>query len=357
MEVVEENQKTNQTIVEVQEECDRQVDSIPIAKLSVDDLTPMEEESLLKSDDDSKLAEAGKGPKKRLSRGEMRRQRIADALAKGEKVLSRKERRLAWAAKHPNLAPSEAGSSGNQDAGKEQGKGGTPKADSTEASRKKGGKRGREHLTPEDAGGEKKKTRTNEGEGSGVSQRAPAPTYSEKLSVEKMAIARSEHPDMKLTEAEANKIKGELSRRAIRGKDVRISSCHLEGGALVVGCANAATKDWLDKQVKELSPFGGISLQLAPARNLVKAVKVSTFVPTSTGATTKKDVMLGLKLQNDLNTDHWAVVGGNSNPDGQFLVIIIDENSLQKLKSLAMRPFLGCERVTFRLHGSKDPPK
>lgn len=351
------NQITNQTIVDVQQECD-QVESIPLAKLSVDDLDPMEEENLLKSgDEDSKLAETRKEPKKRLSRGELRRQRMAEALTKGEKVLSRKERRLAWAAKHPNLASSEAGPSGGQDAGEKQGEGGTPKADSQKASGKKGGKRGREHLTPEDAGGEKKKTKTNEGEGSSVPKKTPAPTYSEKLSVEKMAVARVEHPDVKLTEVEANKIKGELSRRAIRGKDVRISSCHLEGGALVVGCANTATKDWLAKQVEELSPFGEIPLQLAPARNLVKAVKVSTFVPTSTGATTKKEVMLGLKMQNDLDTDHWAVVGGNSNPDGQFLVIIIDENSLQKLKSLAMRPFLGCERVTFRLHGSRDPPK
>nr|CAI5850010.1 unnamed protein product [Callosobruchus analis] len=38
--------------------------------------------------------------------------------------------------------------------------------------------------------------------------------------------------------------------------------------------------------------------------------KVSTFVPRTIGAETKDDVMLDLKSQSGLDTDHWAVVGG-----------------------------------------------
>nr|CAI5828362.1 unnamed protein product [Callosobruchus analis] len=88
--------------------------------------------------------------------------------------------------------------------------------------------------------------------------------------------------------------------------------------------------------------------------------KVTIFVSRTTGAETKDDVMLGLKSQSGFDTDHWAVVGGNTTPEGQFLVIHIDEASMEKLRSLGMRPFLGAERVLFKLQGGqekKQPPK
>nr|CAI5821917.1 unnamed protein product [Callosobruchus analis] len=67
----------------------------------------------------------------------------------------------------------------------------------------------------------------------------------------------------------------ELGRRAIRGKDVRITSCHPENGAVVVGCANTHTKSWLETQFKQLDPFEGIQLRLGPARSLVRMCKVN----------------------------------------------------------------------------------
>nr|CAI5849306.1 unnamed protein product [Callosobruchus analis] len=88
--------------------------------------------------------------------------------------------------------------------------------------------------------------------------------------------------------------------------------------------------------------------------------KVTTFVPRTTGTQTKDDVMLGLKSQSGLDTDHWTVVGGNTPPEGQFLVIHIDEAFLQKMRSRGMRPFLGAERVLIKLQGGqekKQPPK
>nr|CAI5829256.1 unnamed protein product [Callosobruchus analis] len=82
--------------------------------------------------------------------------------------------------------------------------------------------------------------------------------------------------------------------------------------------------------------------------------KVTTFVPRTTGVETKDDVILGLKSQSGLNTDLWAGVGGNTTSEGQLLVIHIDEASLQKLRSLGMRPFLGAERVLFKLQGGQE---
>lgn len=48
------------------------------------------------------------------------------------------------------------------------------------------------------------------------------------------------------------------------------------------------------------------------------------------------------------------VVNRKSNPNGQFLVINIDKDSLQKLKPLNMRPFLGCKRVIFKVQEGKE---
>nr|CAH7745797.1 unnamed protein product [Callosobruchus chinensis] len=152
----------------------------------------------------------------------------------------------------------------------------------------------------------------------------------------------------------------ELRRRAIRDKDVRITSCHPENGAVVVGCANTHTKSWLETQFKQLDPFEGIQLRLGPAQSLVQMCKVTIFVPRTTGAETKDDVMFGLKCQSGLDTDHWAVVGGNTTPEGQLLVIHVDKDSLQKLRSLGMRPFLGAERVLLKLHEGQEkeqPPQ
>lgn len=64
--------------------------------------------------------------------------------------------------------------------------------------------------------------------------------------------------------------------------------------------------------------------------------------------------MLGLKHKNGLDTDHWTAISEKSNSDGQFLVINIDEDFLQKLKALKMCPFLGCKRVPSRCKEGKN---
>nr|CAI5853154.1 unnamed protein product [Callosobruchus analis] len=77
--------------------------------------------------------------------------------------------------------------------------------------------------------------------------------------------------------------------------------------------------------------------------------------PTESGPSpkTKDDVMLGLKSQSGLDTDHWVVVGGNTTPEAQFLVIHIDEASLKKLRSLGMRPILRSRTSSLQTAGSR----
>lgn len=79
----------------------------------------------------------------------------------------------------------------------------------------------------------------------------------------------------------------------------------------------------------ELNPFLGVKLRMSTAMRLVKMVKISTFVPKSTGAKEMKDTLLNIKHKSRLNFDDWTLIRGKSNVGGQFLVInIFDEDSL-----------------------------
>lgn len=60
---------------------------------------------------------------------------------------------------------------------------------------------------------------------------------------------------------------------------------------------------WLEKQVKELAPIIG-----APPSERAKGI---TIVPkTILELKTEKYMLVGVKHQNSLDTDNWAVVGG-----------------------------------------------
>nr|CAH7757978.1 unnamed protein product [Callosobruchus chinensis] len=253
---------------------------------------------------------------------ELRRRRKEEALARGEKILSRSERRRQWEAKlgaRKNPPTSEAGSSGTQGAGVASTHSTSSEAQpSTSGQSSHKGKRLYSQRTSEEAAIATKRTRTE------VGTMRPPESFADKVTVEKMPIVHLNHPETRLSKETALKIKMELGRRAIRGKDVRITSCYPENGAVVVGCVNTHTKSWLETQFKQLDPFKGIQLKLGPARSLVRMCKVTTFVPRTAGAETKDDVMLGLKSQSGLDTDHWAVVGGNTTPEGQLLVIHVD---------------------------------
>ncbi|KAG8319778.1 hypothetical protein J6590_084073 [Homalodisca vitripennis] len=53
------------------------------------------------------------------------------------------------------------------------------------------------------------------------------------------------------------------------------------------------------------------------------------------------------KIQNVLETDQWTVFGEKSSTIDDFVVLNFDEDSLKKLKALAMCSFFGRERIIF----------
>lgn len=339
-----------------QEEGGPKPEDLLIGNLRVSEMSPMDEDELLNPENTGKESVGetlGENlPKVKLTRNQLRKLRIEEAAKRGEKIIPRKERKQAWLEKHGDKfkLSAKAGSSGSQE-GNERTSGSADQDVPKITPKTSGVKRPRSQVTPEDK--EEQKKRKGQ-DGAATATAGTAETFAERVLVVKMAVVREDHPQNRLTEEEALKIKRELGRRAMKGKNVRMTSCHLEAGAIVVGCANSITKEWLENQIQELNPYQGLQLKTGPARSLVKTVTVSTFVPKTNEAENKEEVMEALKNQNELQTEYWSTVGGNSNPNGQSLVFRIDEESLQKLKALNMRPFVGSERLTFKLQGEKN---
>ncbi|KAG8318701.1 hypothetical protein J6590_107745, partial [Homalodisca vitripennis] len=294
------------TKTETQEVSETQPEELPIEQLRVSEMTPMEEDRLLLSEGEVRPEEP---KKKRLSRGELQKRRIEEAVAREK-----------------NRAPikpyNEAGSSkGNLVVvgAPEQGKTHSVPPQKQQIPSYAGVKRLRSQLTPEEQakGGEKRR----KGHDGGVTIKTPE-TYAEMISVEKLAIVRLEHPEVKLLMEEANNLKKVLGKRAFKGKNVTMSRCHVEGGAIVVGCVNTETKEGLEKQVYELSSFEGVPLKMGPAKSLVKIFKVSTFIPNDIEVDSKQELFEALKNQNDLDTDIGLLLEGNIAPTANSWVFM-----------------------------------
>lgn len=333
--------------------------------LKGDDEEALMEDCLLDSDSDpppmeilehgtvggKQAEEAPKGPvlqpKAKLTRGQLRKKRIEEARLRGDPILTKEERKEQWLAKHRARSIGKTQSSTK----------GLPKVDirlpsmSTPppgySSAQLPAKRNRSEITPDSGGRDIKKSRTSQ-----VTDRRP---YSETLSSSKIAIVHKDHPERKLSEGMASHLRSEIARRAMKGINVRVASAHLEDGGLVLNCVNQETESWLQKQFTELVPMVNVPLKIGPADSLIHVTKVTAWIPKSTEANDKSAVLKGLKQQNGLRTELWSVVGGRSTKDGQYFVFHVDEESHRRLEEeFGMKPFLGLERITFKL-AAKTP--
>ncbi|KAG8285012.1 hypothetical protein J6590_090127 [Homalodisca vitripennis] len=87
-----------------------------------------------------------------------------------------------------------------------------------------------------------------------------------------------------------------------------------------------------------------VKLSIEVANNLGKPEKQDQELIPYEGGQAK---MLE-KIQNVLETDQWTVFGEKSSTIDDFVVLNFDEDSLKKLKALAMCSFFGRERIIFK---------
>lgn len=82
-------------------------------------------------------------------------------------------------------------------------------------------------------------------------------------------------------------------------------------------------------------------LRLGPASSLVMIAKVTVFASKSTEARNKTEVLFGLKKQPLVlrQSTGWLWPENQASADGHFLLMLIDEDSLQKQKAVSVCPF------------------
>jgi hypothetical protein len=164
-----------------------------------------------------------------------------------------------------------------------------------------------------------------------------------------LAIAHWNHPEQQLSRDQVTSIREEVMTRVAKSGNIPLTDSYFEGGTLIISCGDKSTEEWLDRTFETLTPFQGCRLKLGLAEQLVKVNKVSVYVSRNTGAVTKVEALKALASQNKLRTEEWSVVGEKVDPDGQTLVINVNDESLQVLSEVDYRPYLGLDRVMFRV--------
>lgn len=133
----------------------------------------------------------------------------------------------------------------------------------------------------------------------------------------------------------------------------RFNRSGLAQGSFQVACADQASLEWLCRTASKIPPKDGISFKAVKHSELPKLHKVSVWIP---GPASHADKVLGrLQKQNPtLRTGLWKVQYRDIKPNGQLLVLGVDNSSLKVLKESEGRAYFELSRVTFRLPGEAE---
>lgn len=138
----------------------------------------------------------------------------------------------------------------------------------------------------------------------------------------------------------------------------RFDSTSPRAGAAVVRCADAESLRWLESRIGDIVPWEGARLRVVGLESLQKQVRAAVWVP---GPPEPAAAVLGLlERQNPgITTSGWRVHAENvgATCEGRNLILGIPESSVLKLKALDFRPYLGMDRVTFRVTGTSQDGK
>ncbi|RLU18696.1 hypothetical protein DMN91_009053 [Ooceraea biroi] len=177
-----------------------------------------------------------------------------------------------------------------------------------------------------------------------------------------MAIINTAHPEQIITEEQAQTLKEWLLQKVKEAESEELSprflECRLRGSALLISCYDQATRDWLERRLREDAPTEPSGLRLIEAKDLTQPIKAMVFIPGP--VTDPKKIWRRIALRNKpLNTEGWQTISQKEEPKGQLLVIRMEKTSWDKLGEVAQyRPFLNFGRVEFKpLIKKGEPPE
>lgn len=175
-------------------------------------------------------------------------------------------------------------------------------------------------------------------------ERSPtnAHLYKQKMSV-------TPDPERKCTEDEIEKIQDALLDALEPLEDgclPQFYGSYTWKGVLVMACANELTRRWLERTVPKLQPWENGKLCVKPKGEVSQGTKVSFKTPKLFAKTDPKKILQMITTQNKtLETNTWKNVSAKSEDTGQTLVYIIDNPSLEAIRALNNKLFLGLASV------------
>lgn len=129
-------------------------------------------------------------------------------------------------------------------------------------------------------------------------------------------------------------------------------------GALVMSCANEPTKRWLEKIIPELKPWEGAKLRVKPKGEVAEGTKVQIKTPKLFAKSDPKKILQMLSTQNKtLDTSNWKNVSMTSDDSGQTLVYIVDNSSLDAIRALNGKVYLGLGNVEVVILNNEEDEK
>ncbi|XP_033216564.1 uncharacterized protein LOC117172590 [Belonocnema kinseyi] len=168
----------------------------------------------------------------------------------------------------------------------------------------------------------------------------------------RMAIVLEGFPKVKLNSDQANAIETELERKIDELKpgerNPLFEDCRYKNDALIVVCADEATRGWLQKAVGQLQPWEGARLKLVNSRRLPRPVKLIAWIP---GAFVEPTAALKrIAVQNPtLRAEGWTVVDVKAIKKVTQIVMIAEPGVADALRKIDCKPYYGLKRINIKI--------
>lgn len=181
----------------------------------------------------------------------------------------------------------------------------------------------------------------------------PEVSYSEALATFKMAIVGTSYPDDKLIESDI----GHIQAAILRGLDGAQSgeplpllrTFSLQDGALIYYCEDQNSCLWLQKCLNGTTIRDNFVLKVMDAKELPKPVKVAFRTRDLTTSDPKVLLRRVQLLNQGLCTEHWKVVNKQTDPTGQRLILLIDQESAAKISEKGLTAYTGVDKGQFKI--------
>ena len=169
-----------------------------------------------------------------------------------------------------------------------------------------------------------------------------------------VAVVFRDNLSRKMTEDEGQHVRSQLIRLIDMlpvksdSQGPQFNRSGLDQGVFKITCADQHTLNWLKESVLRIEPIGACNFQLVELAELSRLNKVKVWVPGV--PSDPKLILERLSKQNcGLVTSEWRILYRQEKPEGQLLVLGVDDASLSALRYTGGKAHLELSRVTFEL--------